>query len=66
MGRCSVFFFHAVTSEIYRLLYLLLRLKLLGNLGNSTGKRITIVVRKFFLTDVLKIRGKHNGWKKKR
>ena len=65
MGRCSVFFFHAVTSEIYRLLYLLLRLKLLGNLGNSTGKRITIVVWKFFLTVVLKIRGKHNGWKKK-
>lgn len=65
MGRCSVFFFHALTSEIYRLLYLLLRLKLLGNLGNSTGKRITIVVWKFFLTVVLKIRGKHNGWKKK-
>lgn len=65
MSRCSVFFFHAVTSEIYRLLYLLLRLKLLGNLGNSTGKRIAVVVWKLFSTVVLKIRGEHNGWKKK-
>lgn len=65
MGRCSVFFFHAVTSEIYRLLYLLLRLKLLGNLGNSTGKRITIVVWKFFLTVVLKIKGETQWVEKK-